>query len=258
MKRSIAIMCTALSVAALAAMLPVEASAQKRSSVSSTKSQGAKAGGSIYKPKKSHAVVPRRVVKNKPRRRHGASPTSEQMRRSAELAARRASKASSILSRATNPLAPKIDTSRMSMDVNASGGKVRSKPVTPPPPTVAPPPLPPSRDRRAAPPRRTTDAPRQPMPRTLRQAQYNAKELAREVKPLKVKVKGMQVPEGAKQRGILIAQKRSQAIGRSGLTFNGKDEFQSVNGRITTARNGRGDGLIDRTIRFFTPRKGER
>ncbi len=244
MKWTPTITCSVLSVLVAATTLPAEASAQKRGSISSTQSQGPKAGGSTYKPNKSHAIVPRRVVRNKPQRKHRVNVSRDQMRRSAELATRR-SAASSLLSRATSPLEPKVDTSRMSMDVNASGGQVRSKPIIPPPPSTAPPPLPPSRDRRPVSNRSTTiDVPRQPMPSTMRQAQANAAEVVREVRPMKVKVVGMRVPQAAKQRGILLTRERIKAHGRAGLTFNGKDEFKSVGGRITEASNGRGAGFV--------------
>lgn len=253
MKKSIAIFCTAISVAVVAATIPVEASAQKRTSVSSTKSRGAKAGGSIYKPNKSHAVVPRRVEQNtpKPKRRNPTRLNNDRNQANQRLNNRR-SAASSLLSRAPNPFEPKLDTSRMSMDVNASGGLVRSKPITPPPPTTAPPPLPPSRARRpATQSRRSIDFPAEPLPKTMRQARSNAAEIAREIKPQKVRVVGMRVPAATQQKSILVTRKRSQTHGRGGLTFNKRDQFQAVDGSITTARAWNGKGPINAIMRKY-------
>lgn len=255
MKKYLIACCGALVVAAIIA--PDMAHAQPKKRPSSMVTQGPKKGGSIYKPNRSAPVQSRSRVA-KPRRNHGVSPSPAQMRRSAELAAKRGSAASSFLSRIKEgPLNPKIDTRRMSTDVNAPGGRALPKPTgTPPPPAGSPPPLPPRPSASGAP-RGPSARALSPQDAALAAAQAKARGLARQIKPVKVTVKSIPVPAASKQRGILVGDRRASAHGTRGLTFNGKDQFKSVGGRITKARNGRGTGFLDRLDRKWKTWRGK-
>lgn len=65
------------------------------------------------------------------------------------------------------------------------------------------------------------------------------------------------VAPSAQQRGILVTQNRARKHGTRGVTFAARDQFQAVNGTVTTARNGRGTGPINAIVRLYKSAKSK-